>query len=92
MHLENFSRYFRALIQLFDDWFHNRRPAILFETRVGNGKLVVPRPDLKANLAEHPAAKHPMFSLKIYMNFSKFNPEEAVDPDILKDLSRLPPG
>ncbi|PHR88193.1 MAG: beta-glucuronidase, partial [Leeuwenhoekiella sp.] len=67
MHLEDFPPDFKPLIQPIDTWFMNRRLAIAFEAKVGNGKLLMLCVDL--NDPEKDAAAHQLYySLKTYMN------------------------
>ena len=86
MNLELFPPEFRPLIQPIDTWFLNRRLAVLFEAKVGKGKLMVCSADLQSNLNERPAARQLFFSLTKYMLSDKFNPKYKVDYSIIKEL------
>lgn len=90
MHLEDFPESFRPLIQPIDTWFMNRRLAMLFEVKVGKGKLMVCSADLQNDLENRPAAKQLLYSLQRYMLSESFNPSVQVDVSIIQDLFRKP--
>jgi len=56
-------------------WFENRKLALVFEAKVGNGKLVVCSIDLKTKIDERPVSKQLLLSLLDYMNSNSFNPD-----------------
>lgn len=74
------------LIQPIDTWFENRKLALLFETRTGNGKLMVCSIDLESNLNERPVSKQLLFSLLKYMNTDKFDPGVNVEISTIRKL------
>jgi len=84
MNLEDFPAGFRPLVQSIDTWFLNRKLAVVYEARVGKGKLVVSSADLSA--AKGPAAKQLFYSLQKYMLSDAFNPAFQVDPAVVKDV------
>lgn len=86
MNLELFPSEFKPLIQPIDTWFLNRRLAVLFEAKVGNGKLMVCSADLQSNLTERPAARQLLYSLTKYMLSDKFNPKYKVDYSVVAEL------
>jgi hypothetical protein len=86
MNLELFPPQFKPLIQPIDTWFLNRRLAVLFEAKVGKGKLMVCSADLRNNLNERPAARQLLYSLTKYMLSDKFNPKYKVDYSIVAEL------
>jgi hypothetical protein len=88
MNLENFPPDFRPLIQPIDTWFLNRRLAMLFEAKVSNGKLMVCSIDLINDPTNRPVAGQLLYSLITYMNSGLFNPQNAVNPGIIKELFR----
>src|SRR5690606_10529636 len=49
MILEDFPVGFKPLVQPIDTWFLNRRLALVYEAKVGKGKLVVSSADLSAD-------------------------------------------
>lgn len=62
------------LIQPIDTWFENRKLGLVFEAKVGKGKLLVSSADLESNLEQRHSAKQLRYSLLKYMNSKKFNP------------------
>lgn len=89
MHLEDFPPDFKPLIQPIDTWFMNRRLAMAFEAKVGNGKLIMLSVDL--NEPEKDAAAHQLYySLKNYMNSPEFNPQTQLDAALIQDLLTSP--
>lgn len=86
MHLEDFPKGFKPIVQPIDTWFLNRRLAVLFEAKVGNGKLIVSSADLSPDMEDRPAAKQLYYSIRQYMNSDKFNPATSVDYAVVKDL------
>lgn len=90
MHLEDFPKSFRPLIQPIDTWFLNRRLALVFEVKIGVGKLLVSSADLSPNLINKPAAKQLFASIINYMQSNKFEPIETVDIKLVKDLMQTP--
>lgn len=86
MHLEDFPKGFRPLVQPIDTWFMNRRLALIMEARVGNGKIIVSSADLVTDTAHHVAARQLLYSLQRYMASAQFHPKDTVDIKVLKDL------
>tara|TARA_R110000751_G_scaffold1474_4_gene5557 strand:+ start:24019 stop:26907 length:2889 start_codon:yes stop_codon:yes gene_type:complete len=89
MHLEDFPANFKPLIQPIDTWFMNRRLAMAFEAKVGNGKLMVVSVDL--NDPEKDAAAHQLYySLQKYMASAEFNPKNELHIALIEDLFENP--
>jgi hypothetical protein len=86
MLLEDFPADFRPLVYLIDDWFKNRRLALLFEARVGKGKLMVCSSDIQTNLDARPAAAQFRQSLLEYMASDKFKPQQELQPEQIRGL------
>jgi hypothetical protein len=85
MHLEDFPKGFKPLVQPIDTWFMNRPLALLFEAKVGNGKLVVSSAPL-SDTASYAANRQLFYSIKKYMLSDKFNPVDTLDLKVIKDL------
>ncbi|RYZ28704.1 MAG: beta-glucuronidase, partial [Chitinophagaceae bacterium] len=86
MILEDFPPGFKPLVQPIDTWFVNRRLALIYEARVGKGKLVVSSADLRSDLVDRPAAKQLFSSIQKYMSSDKFNPKEEVSLTVVEDV------
>ncbi|MCX2479813.1 beta-glucuronidase [Pedobacter sp. MC2016-15] len=84
MNLEDFPAGFRPLVQSIDTWFLNRKLAVIYEAKVGRGKLLVSSADLSAD--KGPAARQLFYSLQKYMKSGAFNPDTQVDPALIKDV------
>ena len=89
MHLEDFPKDFRPLVQPIDTWFMNRRLALVFEAKVGNGKIIVTSADL-SDTASGIASKQLFYSLEKYMLSNQFNPTTSIDITLIKDLTTKP--
>ena len=90
MHLENFPKSFRPLVQPIDTWFMNRRLALIFEAKVGNGTIIVSSADLSDTSINRPAAKQLFYSLTNYMNSKDFAPKQNIDIQLIKDILSKP--
>ncbi len=74
------------VVETLDDWVTNRRLALLFEAKVGDGKLLVSGTDLVNNLENRPEARQLLFSLKNYMTAEHFNPKVDLDNNDIKKI------
>ena len=87
MNLEDFPSAFKPLIQPIDTWFMNRKLAMLFEAKVGKGKIIVSSANLSPELnVGQPAARQLFFSLQRYMQSAQFQPQFEVDLNTIDDL------
>ncbi|SKB85412.1 Glycosyl hydrolases family 2, TIM barrel domain [Salegentibacter holothuriorum] len=76
--LDEFSSDLKPIVRIIDDWFENRRLALLFEAKVGKGKLLVSGVDLHTNLENRLEAQQLLYSLKKYISSKEFNPQNEV--------------
>lgn len=90
MNLEDFPSGFKPIVQPIDTWFLNRRLALVFEAKVGKGKLIVSSANLSPDLKGAPAAQQLYFSLQQYMISAQFNPKYEVAFNTLKDIFESP--
>ncbi|WP_205702854.1 exo-beta-1,4-galactosidase [Botryobacter ruber] len=90
MHLEDFPKGFRSIVQPIDTWFMNRQLGLIFEAKVGKGKLIVSSADLNPEAKDRPAARQLFHSLQGYMNSDKFNPQQEVSLALVQDLFKSP--
>ncbi|MCA5004938.1 exo-beta-1,4-galactosidase [Sphingobacterium bovistauri] len=86
MNLEDFPVEFRPIIQPIDTWFFSRRLGLLFEARVGKGRIVVSSGDLRADIENRPASRQLYHSIIQYMNSEDFTPKDHIEFNIIKDL------
>ncbi|MBN1782311.1 hypothetical protein JW948_14350 [bacterium] len=88
MILDSLETGFRPVIQMIDNINRNHKLGLLFECRVGRGRLVVCTAGLPAIQSE-PSARQLYYSLLNYMNSERFNPEYELST---RDLKRLLSG
>ena len=86
MEMNNFPESFQPIVQTIDTWFINRKLGMLFEAKVGNGKIVVCSADLRSDLQNRPVARQLYYSIVQYMNSHKFNPEQTLNISVIEDL------
>lgn len=84
MILDGYPKDFRPIVHIVDDWFTNRKLGMLYEARVGKGKLLVCGADLQNDLGKRPAAAQFRQSLLEYMASEEFTPTQELNvEDIL---------
>ena len=86
--LESFLNTPETLVRIIDDWVTNRDLALIFEAKVGKGKLIVSGVDLQSDLVNRPEARQLLHSLTSYMESDHFNPEVTIDSIALARLFR----
>ncbi|TBN06862.1 beta-galactosidase [Hyunsoonleella flava] len=74
------------IVRVIDDWFKNRKTALIFEAKVGKGKLLFSGIDLHTNIDERLEAQQLLYSLKSYAASDAFNPETTIEIDQIKKL------
>ncbi len=77
--LDGLSPAIQPIVRVIDDWVTNRRLALVFETRVGKGRLVVSGIDLLTDSANRPEARQLLYSLTRYMAGARFNPAASME-------------
>jgi hypothetical protein len=90
MHLEDFPKAFKPVLQPIDTWFLNRKLALLLEAKVGKGKLLLCSVDLKSDLANRPGARQLSYSLKKYVQSKAFDPSSTVELSAVQALFTQP--
>ncbi len=84
--LDSLPRDLKPIVQPIDDWNTSWRLGLVFECRVGKGKVIVCSADINSRLAERPAARQLRSSLLAYMASPQFDPKVPVPADTLKEL------
>jgi hypothetical protein len=79
----------RPIVQAIDDWNRNYRLAVVFEVKVGTGRLMVSAPDMSENLDARIVARQLRRSLLDYMSSDKFQPPVSMT---VEQVSALWPG
>lgn len=80
---------YRPIIQVIDNFARNHKLGLLFEAKVGPGKLLICASDLPA-LQTHPEARQLLHSLLRYMDSPAFTPTAELDGELIEKL--LPGG
>ncbi len=83
INLDSFSPELKPIVRIIDDWFTNRPLGLIYEVKIGKGKLIVSGIDLLKNIDTRPEAEQLLYSLYIYMQ------SEAFDPEIELQISRI---
>jgi len=86
MILDGFPIELKPVIQLVDDWFENRRLALLFEAKCGKGKMMVSSINFTDSLEKRPVVRQLLYSILNYMNSEVFNPSVEIETNIIKEL------
>jgi hypothetical protein len=76
--MDELPRELRPIVQVIDDWNQNRRLGLVFEARVGDGKLLVCSSDLRTDVQNRPAARQLLHSLLGYAASDRFEPTTGV--------------
>jgi hypothetical protein len=80
----------QPVVQVIDDWVTARKLAVIFEARVGPGKLLACSCDLVSDLDRRPVARQMRHSLLTYMADTRFEPKDTMTIRQLADLLREP--
>jgi hypothetical protein len=80
----------QPIVQVVDDWVTARKLALVFEARVGKGKLLACSCDLVSDLDSRPVARQMRHSLLTYMAGTKFDPKYSMTPEQLAELWKQP--
>jgi hypothetical protein len=78
MVLDDLPRGLRPLVQVIDDWNRNRRLGLIFECRIGSGRLLVCSADLPRLAERQPAARQLYRSLLDYLAGDRCRPEATL--------------
>ena len=77
----------KPIVRVIDDWVTARPLGLIFECRVGEGKLLVSGIDLLTDVAERPEARQLLYSLEQYMVSPAFHPQQQVAVEKLQAIS-----
>ena len=86
MILDGLPQELRPTVQVIDDWFTNRRLGLVFEARVGRGRLLVTSIDLERDLDGNVVARQMRHSLLRYAASDRFVPKVEVSLDAVRAL------
>jgi len=89
MELDALPADLRPIVQVVPDWFDPKRLALVFEARVGKGRLLVTSIDLESDLPERPVARQLRTSLLRYMSTKAFNPQVELSSEQVSGLTQV---
>ena len=78
----------KPVVRVIDDWFTNRPLALVFEAKVGQGKILVSGIDFWHDMDKRPEARQLLHSLKKYMAGPAFNPAVEIACESLEKLQK----
>jgi hypothetical protein len=90
MILDDLPPKLRPTVQVIDDWFTARKLGLIFEAKVGRGKLLVCSIDLTKNADTNPVARQMFRSLVTYMDGKDFRPTTGISVDAVRRLMSAP--
>ena len=84
--LDEFGTDLKPIIRVIDDWFKNRRLALVFEAKIGKGKIIVSGIDLLSDQENRPEVRQLLYSLKKYMISDGFTPSSELKVNDITDM------
>lgn len=84
--LNNLPAELKPIVRIIDDWVTNRQLALLFEVKVGKGKILISGVDLVNNLENRLEAVQLKASLLNYMTGRKFTPNIELSTNEIKAI------
>ena len=85
--LDLLDKDYLPIVQVIDNMERNHKLGMIFEFKVGKGKLLVCMSRLTENL-DKPECLQLYKSILKYMNTEEFNPKTKISPELLKQLIR----
>lgn len=86
MVLDSIDPGIEPIVRMTDNFYKNRNLALVFEARVGKGKLLMCSSDLCGNIDSRPVARQLRRSLLEYMLSDKFNPTRQLSFDKIEKV------
>jgi hypothetical protein len=77
---------YRPIVQVIDHAFRNDKLGVVFEFKVGSGKLLICTLDLSSALPQRPVARQLRYSLQLYAASSSFAPKASVEAKQMSEL------
>ncbi|MFV0346937.1 MAG: beta-galactosidase, partial [Bacteroidales bacterium] len=84
--LGDFPAELNPIVRIIDDWVTNRRLALLFESKMGKGKLLISGIDLRNDLDKRLEAQQLLNSLLKYMDSDAFQPKMELSQEKIVGL------
>ena len=86
MQFTDFPSAFQPIVQSIDTWFVSRKIGMLFEARVGKGRLLMTTMDLSSSLDTRHVARQLRHSILRYMQSDAFSPKDEISLQLISDL------
>ncbi|MDB5949802.1 MAG: glycoside hydrolase, partial [Massilia sp.] len=86
VNLDKLPRGLEPIVQPIDDWNRNFKLGMLFEAKVGAGRLMVSSADLDSDLGRRVVARQLRKSVLDYMAGDRFNPQVAVTAENFREV------
>ena len=86
INLDKLPKNLQPIVQPIDDWNRNYKLGMIFEAKVGRGKLIVSSADLENDLETRIVARQLRKSILDYMASAKFNPQIKIAPENFRAL------
>lgn len=83
---DSIAGHMRPLIRVIDDWVSGRSLGLLYECKIGKGKLMLSGIDLVSEAGTRLEARQLLYSIKRYMAGPAFNPSIAVNAEKIRAL------
>jgi hypothetical protein len=84
--LSDFDKGLRPIVRIIDDWVTNRPLGLIFDVKVGKGKLLISGIDLLSAAESRPEARQLLHSLIDYMKSDRFDPEISARIETVESL------
>ncbi len=81
---------FRPILQSIDTYDRCLKEGIIFEAKVGKGRLLMAAIDFNTDSANRPAARQLLYSLKKYVASDEFNPQQELPVSFISAMFRKP--
>ena len=86
INLDKLPQNLQPIVQPVDDWNRNYKLGMIFEAKVGTGRLLVSSADLENDLETRIVARQLRKSILDYMESAKFNPQIEVSPANFREI------
>lgn len=86
INLDKLPKNLQPIVQPVDDWNRNYKLGMIFEAKVGRGKLLVSSADLENDLENRIIARSLRKSILDYMISAKFNPQVSITPNNFREI------
>jgi hypothetical protein len=86
VNMDRLPRQLQPIVQAIDDWNRNYKLGLVFECKVGRGRLMVCSADIESDLESRPVARQLRRALFDYMGGARFQPQVTVPASSLRSL------